>query len=262
LGTTSEMVAWDDPAVDWASYSCVVVSSTWDSVERAAEYLSWAREVTAVSKLVNSLPVIEWGFDKVHHKELAGAGIPIVPTTWVDQTSTWAPPAVPDFVIKPSVSAGARETARYPGGDPAALDHVRRLQTLGRTVMVQEYISGVEEEGETDLVFFDGVFSHAVLKRVGLRRGEGVVERPWERMSWAGLVTPSPAQLQVAKRTLTFVQERLECQLPYARVDLVAGAENEPLVLEAELIDPYLSLDMEPLAGKRFADALFRSLTS
>lgn len=258
LSARSELLAWDDPDVDWRSYSHVLISSTWDSVDRPAEYLAWARDVAAVSQLINPLPVIEWDIDKVHLEKLTAAGVPVVPTTWVYEGSSWEPPSGGDFVVKPSVSAGGRGTARYRSGDPVAIDHVHRLLDLGHTVMVQEYISRVDEEGETDLIFFDGVFSHAVRKSLVLRRGEGVVERPWERMSWGGLVTPSPAQLQVAGQALSFVVEHLGCQLPYGRIDLVAGPEGDPLVLEVELIDPYLSLDMEPRAAKRFAEALLR----
>jgi hypothetical protein len=258
LGARSALVAWDNPDVDWGSYSHVVISSTWDSVDRPAEYLAWARDVAAVSTLLNPLPAIEWGIDKVHLEDLTAAGVPVVPTTWVYQGSRWAPPSGSDFVVKPSVSAGGRETARYGAGDPVAIDHVRRLLALGRTVMVQEYISRVDEEGETDLIFFDGVFSHAVLKKLVLIRGEGVVDRPWERMSWDGLVTPSPAQLRVAGQAVAFVADHLRCPLPYGRIDLVAGPDGDPLVLEVEVIDPYLSLDMEPLAANRLAEALLR----
>ncbi len=258
LGARSKLIAWDDPDVDWGSYSHVVISSTWDSVDRPAEYLAWARDVAAVSTVLNPLPVIEWDIDKVHLEQLTAAGVPVVPTSWVYQGSRWAPPSGGDFVVKPSVSAGGRETARYRGGDPVAIGHVHRLLALGHTVMVQEYISRVDEEGETDLVFFDGVFSHAVQKSLVLRRGEGVIDRPWERTSWGGLVTPSPAQLRVAAQALAFVAEHLGCQLPYGRIDLVAGSGGDPLVLEVELIDPYLSLDIEPRAAKRLAEALLR----
>ena len=258
LGARSELVAWDDPGVGWGSYTHVLISSTWDSIERAEEYLGWARKVADVTILLNPLPVIEWGFDKIHHQELAAAGVPVVPTTWVTPESRWTPPAQIDFVVKPSVSAGARQTARYRGGDHSAAGHVLNLQSLGHTVMVQPYISRIEDEGEIDLVFLGGVFSHAVLKKMALLPGEGVVDRPWERVSWAGLMTPTPAQLEVSMQVLAFVADRLGGQLPYARIDLVPGPHGEPLVLEVELIDPYLSLDLEPGAAKRFAEALLQ----
>ncbi len=259
MGVSSALVAWDDPGADWASFSRVLVSSTWDSVDRPAEYLAWARRVDAATTLVNPAVVIDWGLDKVHQRQLAEARVPVVPTTWVGPGSEWPSPPEGDFVVKPSVSAGGRSTAIYAGADPRAVAHVRGLQALGQTVMVQDYLLGVESQGETDLIFFDGAFSHAVAKKAFLHRGEGVIERPWERMSWAGLTTPRPAQVDVAKRALGFISDRLGCRLTYARFDLVDGHDGEPLVLEVELVDPYLSLEREPRAAGRLALALMTS---
>ena len=258
LGALSTLVAWDDPAADWGSFSHVVVSSTWDSVDRPTEYLAWAHGVAAQSVLVNPVPVIEWCLDKVHQKALAAAGVPVVPTTWVTPTDTLTAPPATEFVVKPSISAGGRSTARYTPGDTGGLGHVRALQEVGQTVMVQEYLARIDEEGETDLVFFNGRFSHAVAKKPALRPGEGVVDRPWERMAWGGLVAPSPDQLAVAELTVRVVAEQVGSVPVYGRVDLVGGPAGEPLVLEVELIDPYLSFDMEPSAATRLAEAILR----
>jgi hypothetical protein len=76
LGVASWPLSWDDPGADWGSYSHVLVSSTWDSVDRPAEYLAWARAVSAASTLVNPLAVIEWNLDKVHQREPAASGLP------------------------------------------------------------------------------------------------------------------------------------------------------------------------------------------
>ena len=123
--------------------------------------------------------------------------------------------------------------------------------------MVQEYVTSIDEEGEVDLIFLDGMFSHAVAKRPVLRVGEGVVERPWERMSWAGLASPA-RELTVAERTIEVVAQRVGSRPVYARVDLVNGRGGEPLLLEVEVVDPYLSLDMEPSAAGRLVAALLR----
>jgi hypothetical protein len=136
MGVSSALVAWDDPGADWASFSRVLVSSTWDSVDRPAEYLAWARRVDAATTLVNPAVVIDWGLDKVHQRQLAEARVPVVPTTWVGPGSEWSSPPEGDFVVKPSVSAGGRSTAIYAGADPRAVAHVRALQALGQTVMV------------------------------------------------------------------------------------------------------------------------------
>ncbi|HET9060531.1 MAG TPA: hypothetical protein VFN61_11465 [Acidimicrobiales bacterium] len=256
LGAHSRLVAWDDPVVEWGSFSHVLVSSTWDSVDRPGDYLAWVKRVAALSTLVNPERVITWNLDKTHQQDLAKAGVPVIPTTWVRPGNFLAALPATEFVVKPSVSAGGRGTARYAPGDPAALGHVESLHELGQTVMVQEYCSRIDEEGEVDLIFVNGACTHAVLKRPALSTGEGVVERPWERMAWAGRVAPLPDQLAVANRTIEAVAEGVGCMPVYGRVDLVGGHSGEPLVLEVELIDPYLSFDMEPSAAGHLATAI------
>ena len=209
-----------------------------------------------MSELVNPAAVIEWNLDKTYQRQLEAAGVPVIPTTWVMPDDVWQPPDTAEFVIKPSVSAGGRNTARYSGGDTAALQHVRALQRAGQTVMVQEYLSAIDEDGEVDLVFFDGTFSHAAVKRPAQRTGEGVVERPWERMAWAGLAIPSSEQFKIAEQAMGVISDLLGQRPVYGRVDLIARPAGDPLVLEVELIDPYLSLDMEPGAATRLASAL------
>lgn len=259
LGATTMAVSWDNPDLDWGSFARVVVSSTWDSVDRPVEYRAWAGTVSAVSVLVNPARVIEWNLDKQHQKGLADAGVPVIPTSWVEPHEAWDPPSV-QFVIKPSISAGGRSTARYASTDARqAIAHLRSLQEAGQTVMVQEYMESIERDGELDLVFIDGEFSHAVHKKPALRLGEGIVDRPWERMAWSGVATPNSEQFSVALESMRIVSEILGEVPTYGRVDLVGGPEGDPLVLEIELIDPYLSLDMVPEAASRLADSILRT---
>jgi hypothetical protein len=48
LGIPSRLVSWDDPSIQWEQFSHVVISSTWDSVDRPGEYLTWARHVAGL----------------------------------------------------------------------------------------------------------------------------------------------------------------------------------------------------------------------
>ena len=258
LGVVARRVAWDDPTVDWSYFSKVLISSTWDSVDRPAEYLTWARQVTEVSTLVNPVSVLEWGLDKVHQRALGDAGVPVVPTTWISPEEQLIEVPGTEFVVKPSVSAGGRNTARYAAGDRAGLALVLELQRAGQTVMVQEYMESIDQEGETDLVFFGGSYSHAVSKRPMLSLGLGVLVRPWESISFFGLVEPRVEQLEVATRTIDVISEQL-CLCPtYARIDLVSDVRGRSLLLEVELIDPYLSLDVAPGAAGLLAAELVR----
>lgn len=248
-------VSWDDPAVCWDDFEVVVISSTWDSVDRPDEYLAWATDVSARTRLANPFPALRWGLDKTHQLALAGAGISIIPTRWVPPGQPWAPPGN-DYVIKPAVSAGGRSTARYHDDGPAARAHVDSLHGVGQTVMVQPYVASIDTEGETDLIYLGGIFSHAVRKLPALSPGRGVIDRPWEQMAWSGTTTPTPAQLTAADHVVAEVERLTGARLTYARVDLVSGEHGEPLLLEVEIIDPYLSLDLVPEAGARLAEAL------
>jgi glutathione synthase/RimK-type ligase-like ATP-grasp enzyme len=257
LGASSMLVSWDNPNAKWGSFSHVLVSSTWDSVDRPDEYLAWARAVSAETALVNSETVLAWGLDKLHQAQLAAAGVPVIPTTWIKPGDAWSLPES-DYVVKPAVSAGGRNTARYIGGDSTAIAHVEALHLAGQTVMIQPYLSAIDDKGEVDVIFFDAEVSHAVLKKPLLTAGEGVVERPWERMAWDGIATLTGEQLNVAKATIAVMCDALAEAPAYARVDLITGPDGTPLVLEVEVVDPYLSLDMDPSAATRLASALLR----
>jgi glutathione synthase/RimK-type ligase-like ATP-grasp enzyme len=146
--------------------------------------------VTDQSVLVNPARVIEWCLDKVHQKGLAAAGVPTIPTKWVSPEDTFSALPPREFVVKPSVSAGGRSTARYTPGDPAALGHVRELQEAGQTVMVQEYLARIDEEGEANLVFFDGIFSmSATVWSTG--HGSGWLGPDWWRLAPTSLRRPA-----------------------------------------------------------------------
>jgi hypothetical protein len=159
-------------------------------------------------------------------------------------------------VVKPSVSAGGRDTVRYAADDHAAVDHVRTLQSRGQNVMVQPYLEAIDTGGEVDMVFFMGVHSHAVKKRPALRIGVGPIERPWERMEWEGVVTPTEMEINLAGAALAVARDRFGSYPVYGRVDVINGPTGIPTVLEMELIDPYLSLDTVPEAAARMAKAI------
>jgi hypothetical protein len=52
------------------------------------------------------------------------------------------------------------------------------------------------------------------------------------------------------------VRQRVGVDPVYGRVDLIRGPHGRPLVLELELIDPYLSLDLDPDGAARLARAV------
>ncbi|MGI5168894.1 ATP-grasp domain-containing protein [Spirillospora sp. CA-253888] len=249
LGVPAVPAVWDDAGVDWAAFDLVVVRSTWDYTDRREKFLAWAG---SVPRLLNDAAVLRWNTDKRYLRDLAEAGVPVTPTLWdpTDLPADW-----PEYVIKPAVSSGSRDTARWRAGEEdRAREHLRALLSAGRTAMVQPYLSAIDTAGETALLFCDREFSHAARKAPILTAGTGVLDAPNGGQITAASATSE--QLAVARRAL----EAVPGDLLYARVDLVPGPDGSPLLMELELTEPALFLDQAPGAADRFAKAIAERL--
>ena len=245
-GVEARAAVWDDPAVDWSGFELVVVRSTWDYVARLEPFLAWA---VGVPHLANPAAVLAWNTDKRYLRRLGEVGVPVVPTVWLEPGEAYATPE-DEHVVKPVVSAGGRDTARYAAGADSSA-HAAALLAAGRAVMVQPYQAAVDVEGETSLVFLDGVFSHAARKAPVLAPGAG---HPDDVEITAR--TATAAQREVAEAALAAVP--VAGSLLYARVDLLPGADGAPLLIELELTEPSLFLATAPGSAQRLAEAVLR----
>jgi glutathione synthase/RimK-type ligase-like ATP-grasp enzyme len=242
-------IPWDDPGFRWSSAELVVVRSTWDYATRVAAFLDWTR---SVPNLHNPAAVVAWNVDKRYLAELASRAVPVVPTRYV--TSLDEVGTLPDapFVVKPTVGAGSRGVQRFDADQhDAARAHAGLLIDLGTAAMVQPYVAGIER-GETAVVVIDGVVSHAVRKHAPMGLDPTAV--PAGPVS-VDPVTPTRAELDVVDAVLSAVPgPRPLC---YARVDLVA-TDDGPVVVEVELIEPFLFLASSDGATDRLAAAIAR----
>jgi glutathione synthase/RimK-type ligase-like ATP-grasp enzyme len=243
-GIDSETVVWDSPAVGWSRFDLVLPRSTWDYAERRDSFLAWA---ASVPRVLNPLEVLEWNTDKQRYLiDLEAAGVPIVPTAFVEPDDELEPPAGP-FVVKPTVSAGGRSSARF---EPDEVDNARRLVSRihaeGRTAMVQPFVDGHEEKA---LVYLDGAYSHTVRRVVPLpAAGDREVFFLDEELS-SGEATAR--EREIAEAALACAP----AQLLYGRVDLIGDA-----VLELEIAEPSLYLGFCAGSAARFAAAIARRL--
>jgi glutathione synthase/RimK-type ligase-like ATP-grasp enzyme len=236
------------------------VRSTWDYTTRRDEFLAWARHVDGSTRLANPAATIAWNTDKRYLADLAAAGVPVVPTTYLapgdpEGVIDAAVSIEGDVVVKPTISAGARDTVRHrsPAADPARR-HAAELLAAGREVMVQPYLDAVERHHETGIVFADGGYVHAFAKAPLLVDGSAHVEGLWAHEEIAPR-HPEPDELEVAEQALR-VAAALTGSVPlYARVDLVRDASGAPVVLELELTEPSFFLNVRPGAAARIAAA-------
>jgi hypothetical protein len=254
----AEFQIWDDERVDWQAYDRVVVRSVWDYTSKIDTFLAWA-DAVGQRRLRNSPELLRFNADK---RYLTTLEAPTVPTTLLEPGDPM-PGFDTEIVIKPNVSAGARDTGRFmpdAAADAAAL--VERIHCSGRAVLMQPYLPGVDVHGERAVVFFGGEVSHVLHKRPVLREPgvapvAAAAHAPAAIMLEPDLVIPGSAgeeQLALADRVHVEISERLGQPL-FMRVDMVPGADG-PVVIEIEAIEPMLYFDLIPGAAERFAAAV------
>ena len=251
-GLDAEIAVWDDDSVDWAAFDVVVVRSCWDYIDRRDVFLGWAQQVP---RLLNSADVLTWNTDKVYLRELAAAGVPVIDTRWDVRRGDDLPDSE-EWVVKPSISGGSKDTARW--GDPDEVyAHSEELIAAGRTVMVQPYVASVDSDGETALIFFGGRFSHGIRKGPLLERGEGV-RQDRDQREVISPRAPTAAQLDVAEQVLAAIPSTVGTaeSLAYARVDLVTAPDGAPQLIELELTEPSLFLDNAEHGAETLIDFL------
>ena len=257
----AEFQIWDDESVDWHAYDRVVVRSVWDYTTKLDAFLEWVRAVGG-GRMRNSPELIAFNADK---RYLATLDAPTVPTRLLEPGDP-LPAFADEVVLKPNISAGARDTGRFTpdAADDAAL-LLERIHASGRAVLMQPYLPGVDRDGERAVVFLGGERSHVLHKRPVLR-DPGVApvasgaHAPAAIMLEPDLVVAGSAsaeQLQLAGRVHGEIAERFGEPL-FLRVDMVPGPDGAPVVIELEAIEPILYLGLIPGAAERFAAAVRR----
>lgn len=251
---------WDDASVDWKTFDIALLRSTWDYSMRLAEFLDWSERVSKLTRLLNPLPVVRWNIDKHYLAQLARAGVPTVPSAFVepgqdavealDRFRAQYPTS--ELVVKPSVGSGSRDAQRHGRDDTPAIAHLRRLLNAGRSALLQPYLDRVDVHGETALIYFAGRFSHAIRKGALLRSGASPTDQLFAAETIEPRV-PSAEELHVGELAVGAIPFGT---LLYARVDLIRDPTDAPCVLELELTEPSTFLLHASGAAERFAAAI------
>ncbi len=251
FGVTAVPLIWDDPAAPFADFDLTVIRTCWDYVPRREAFLAWA---STLPRVLNPVEMLRWSTDKRYLAELAAAGFPI-PASWFFAPGEEV--SVPEgrCVVKPTVGAGSRGARRFEAEESSlAIDHARALQREGATALIQPYLDGVDAEGESALLFFNGEFSHSITKGPMLEIGGVGRALDATGLAFAEQITPHKAtdeERDLARRLIDWLPE-----MPtYARVDLLPSADG-PVIVELELVEPSLFFQMTSGAEERFASAV------
>ncbi|MBN4081013.1 hypothetical protein JYT44_01475 [Caldithrix abyssi] len=255
-GQNTQPFLWNDDE-SWKAYHCIVIRSCWDYHQRLSEFLDWLEKVESAGvKVINSPRIIRWNSNKRYLFDLQKQGIPIVPTIELKpgmnletelNTLKWE-----KAVVKPTVSASAYHTwltnSENPDGDQLRLDDT--FQKVDGMI-AQQFLPEIKTHGEWSLLFFCGQFSHGVIKKP--QAEDFRVQDEYGGKSKKE--NPNPSIVNQARIILDCIEE-----VPvYARVDGIE-INNNFILMELELIEPYLYLSMESSAAKQVAGGITSQL--
>ena len=239
-------IAWDSEAADWSSYDAVMIGTTWDYWDRKSEFLAKLEEIDGKTALFNPLSLVEWNLHKSYLRDLETKGARILPTLWLDKADEAAALAAfddlgsDDLVFKRQVGAGADGQVRLAKGTP--------VPDMPHPMMVQRFEPAILSEGEQSYIFIDGQFSHALTKHAArgdyrIQSSYGGYEKP---------LHPDGSDLEAARKIL----EALDTVPLYARIDMLRASDGGLMLMELEMVEPFLYPLQGPDLGKRVVAAL------
>lgn len=254
LGWIAEEVSWRNEKVDWNDYDAVIVRSTWDYQNDSEKFLKVLEKINNSSAhLENELELMKWDMNKKYLYDLERKGVRIVDTIWEKSFNPniayeyFEKLNTGEIIIKPNISANADNTFRL--SKENLNGHLYEIEKIfaQRDFMVQPFMKNIINEGEYSLFYFNGEFSHAVLKtpkekdfRVQEEHG-GIFKS----------ITPSEEQKAIASN----IVNKLSALPLYARTDLVRTKDNDFALMELELIEPSLYFNRDIKSPERFANA-------
>ncbi|MGH1467371.1 MAG: ATP-grasp domain-containing protein [Bdellovibrionales bacterium] len=245
-----EVVSWSKPEVNWADYDFAVIRTTWDYTARLDEFLSVLQKIEKSGcKLLNPLSTVEWNSKKTYLKELYKKGLPVLTSIFLEKENiasikkkvlSWSEEKV---VLKPVVGAGA--------GLIEVLDKDQLLEKLldlpnWSNWFIQPFAEGVLE-GERSFLFFNGEFSHSVIKKP--KSGDFRVQE--EHGGSTQLYDAPEEEKELAKK----VVDSFGSDLLYVRVDFMPTTDGLKII-ELELVEPSLYFRIDPPSAYRFLEAL------
>jgi len=254
-GLNLKVIDWEAHIADFAGVDLVLLGTSWNYQDKADAFLARLDELAAIGiKVCNPPDLVRWNIQKTYLRDLAEQGAATIPTLWLtdvglsDVEEAFKAFECDRLVVKRQVGAGALGQVlihRDDLPDPA--------WRFGHPAMVQPFLPAIAEEGELSFIFIDGELSHALVKRPAsgdyrIQSLYGGVETAFE---------PDAGQTAAASAIL----DALPFETPlYARIDMLRAQDNRLMVMEAEMIEPYLYPVQGPQLGERLARGIGKRL--
>ncbi|MDN3646303.1 hypothetical protein QWY75_08835 [Pontixanthobacter aestiaquae] len=244
-------IDWHSPLEDCVRFDLVLLGTVWDYQDHADSFLAKIEAIAASGVMVCNAPeLVRWNIDKIYLKELAENGALTIPTVWSDNPGYADIAGAFDHFECDRVVAKLRVSGGAEGQHSFSRDHMpARDWRMGGGAMIQPFLPAIQEEGELSFIFIDGAFSHAILKTAAT--GEYRIQSLYGGQETQ--ITPSDSDIAAALSVLS----SLPGDTPlYARIDMLRADGGGLMVMEAEVIEPFLYPVQGPDLGARMAEAI------
>ena len=251
-----EKVIWNNPKVNWESYDLALVKSPWDYFNLITDFYNWLDELKSKNiKLLNPIDTIKWNADKHYLNDIAQVGLKVTPSLFLTKGKNESLNVYFDhfstkkLVVKPVVSGGSKHTFMVTAANVDEVEQTLEGLLATEDFIIQPFLSAIETEGEWSFIFFGGKFSHALLKKA--KPGDFRVQS-----TFGGTVHPQIPPPQLLVQAQKYVDQFANNCL-YARVDGTI-IDQEFMLMELELIEPFLFLGTNPESFENYYEALIK----
>lgn len=248
---------WNDPSVNWSNYNYLIFRSVWDYYNFPNEFAAWLDGLERQGiKTLNPLSIVKRNQHKFYLRDLQNAGIDIIPTVFIPKNTglnlsflkvnNWS-----KAVIKPAISAGSYLTTLFSVEEMPRIEAEYAIIAVESDLLVQPFMPEIQTMGEISILFFNGQFSHSVLKKPKAAdfRVQSQFGGQYE------MYQPAASVLETAARIVKTFGATSSENLLYARVDGVLK-DGKLLLMELELIEPDLYFSHFPEGKTNFFNAL------
>lgn len=253
-GLSITMEVWTDTDVNWAKYDLAVLKSPWDYFDKIDQFYNWLSKLDQLNvRLLNPIKTVKWNSDKHYLQEIAEAGLPVTPTLYLekgkkaDLAGCFKKLDTEILIVKPCISGGSKNTIKITRANLDEISPLVKQFLMEQAYMVQPFLKEIETEGEWSFLFFNGKFSHNLLKKA--KPGDFRVQH-----YLGGSIHPGLAPERLLKSAERYVSAFAGDCL-YARVDGVV-VNGEFMLMELELIEPFLFLFTHPDSYENYFNAL------
>ncbi len=254
-GLELRIVDWEAPMEAFDGLELVLLGTAWNYQDKPEEFLAKVKALSGRGIAVCNPPeVVRWNALKSYLHELAEAGVKTIPTMWREAvTAKGAREAMDAFdcdriVVKRQIGAGALGQELLSRGSLPGPEW-----EFGHPAMLQPFMPAIAQEGELSFIFIDGELSHAVRKLPA--DGDYRIQS-----LYGGLETVHEASAEEAEAASAVIAS-LPFETPlYARIDMLRDSDGTLLLMEAEMIEPYLYPEQGPELAERLARAIAKRI--